>query len=69
MTPDDIAALVEEVKRLRKLHPIDAYHEDIGNVLWWRVPIQEPPYCGTPLDEDFPDDYYTHWSQLPEVQP
>lgn len=65
--PADIAALIAEVARLRKLHPIDTYHEDIGNVLWWRVPIQEPPYCGSPLEEDFPGDYYTHWSKLPEV--
>lgn len=65
--PTDIAALIAEVAELRKLHPIDAYHEDFGNVLWWKVPIQEPPYCGTPLDSDFPNDYYTHWSKLPEV--
>ncbi len=30
--------------------PISEYHEDMGNVLWWKFPINEPPYCGTPLD-------------------
>lgn len=30
--------------------PIDEYHEDMGPVLWWRFPIEEPPYCGSPLD-------------------
>jgi hypothetical protein len=29
--------------------------------LWWRFPIAEPPYSGTPLDDDFPD-YVTHWT-------
>lgn len=30
--------------------PLEDWHEDIGDVLWWRFPIQEAPYCGTPLD-------------------
>jgi hypothetical protein len=32
----------------------DAWHEDFGNVLWWLFPIVEPPYVGTPLDDDWP---------------
>ena len=31
------------------LRPIDEYHEDMGNVLWWKFPIEEPPYVGSPL--------------------
>lgn len=30
--------------------PISEWHEDIGPVLWWKFPIEEPPYVGTPLD-------------------
>jgi hypothetical protein len=30
------------------------WHEDDGPVLWWRFPIVEPPYAGTPLDSDWP---------------
>lgn len=30
--------------------PFAEWHEDHGNVLWWRLPVSEPPYCGTPLD-------------------
>jgi hypothetical protein len=30
--------------------PLSEWHEDIGPVLWWRFPVQEPPYVGTPLD-------------------
>lgn len=41
----------------------DEWHEEDGNVLWWFFPVQEPPYVGSPLDEDFPD-YVTHWTRL-----
>ncbi|MFD1776979.1 hypothetical protein [Paenibacillus rhizophilus] len=41
--------------------PIDEWHEDVGPVLWWTFPIEEPPYCGTPLDGDWPE-YHTHWT-------
>lgn len=30
--------------------PLSEWHEDIGDVLWWRFPVTEPPYVGTPLD-------------------
>lgn len=30
--------------------PLSEWHEDMGDVLWWRFPIVEPPYVGTPLD-------------------
>ncbi|MEM1046447.1 MAG: hypothetical protein AAGL24_09860 [Pseudomonadota bacterium] len=33
-----------------KPRPIEDYHEDMGNVLWWRFPIDEPPYVGSPRD-------------------
>lgn len=45
------------------VRPIDEWHEDKGDVLWWSFPIEEPPYCGTPLDADWPD-YHTHWTPL-----
>lgn len=47
--------------------PIDQWHEDHGPALWWRFPIEEPPYSGTPLDDDWPG-YHTHWSPIPEVR-
>lgn len=62
--------------RYRKLRPIEEWHEDMGNCLWWRLPIDEPPYVGSPLDSDWPltdpnddgetDDYYTHFTHLLE---
>lgn len=43
---------------------LEEWHEGIGDVLWWRFPIEEPPYCGTPLDLNWSDDYYTHWTPI-----
>ncbi|KQN96899.1 hypothetical protein [Paenibacillus sp. Leaf72] len=46
-----------------KPRPLDEWHDDLGDVLWWFFPIQEPPYCGSPLDADWPD-YHTHWTPI-----
>ncbi len=53
------------VSDLRCARERDEWHEDHGDVLWWRLPVDEPPYAGTPLDDDFPE-YMTHWTLLPE---
>lgn len=42
------------------------WHEDLGPVLWWKFPIAEAPWCGTPLDSDCPG-YHTHWTALPPM--
>ncbi|HCB75151.1 MAG TPA: hypothetical protein DEP91_03115 [Sphingomonas bacterium] len=36
-----------EAERAR---PFDDWHEGHGDVLWWKLPISEAPYCGSPLD-------------------
>jgi len=43
---------------------IDDYHEDEGCVLFWKLPVVEPPYCGTPNDTGFLEGYYTHWTPI-----
>ena len=43
--------------------PLRVYHEDMGSVLWWKYPIQEPPYVGHPGDNNWPG-YHTHWTPL-----
>jgi|688.fasta_scaffold01261_16 hypothetical protein len=43
--------------------PAEEYHEDMGNVLWWLFPIDEPPYVGMPIDDDWPG-YHTHFTRL-----
>lgn len=46
------------------LAPVEHYHEDLGPVMWWRPPLDEPPWVGTPLDSDWPG-HHTHFSALP----
>lgn len=43
--------------------PISEWHEDRGSALWWRFPVEEPPYSGSPLDSDWPG-YHTHWTPI-----
>ena len=45
------------------LRSIDDWHEDDGDCLWWKTPIEEPPYCGSPLCEDWPG-YHTHFTRI-----
>lgn len=35
---------------LLKPRPFHEWHEDIRDVLWWKFPIEDAPYCGSPLD-------------------
>lgn len=41
---------------MNDFRPLDEYHEDMGAVLWTRMPIEEPPWSGTPEDSDWPYD-------------
>lgn len=43
--------------------PLASWHEDLGDQLWWMFPIVEPPYCGSPLCNDWPG-YHTHFSPI-----
>lgn len=64
----DACATVEvAMTRTRQARERDEWGEEDGPVLWWRFPVTEPPYCGTPLDDDFPE-YVTHWTtfEVPE---
>lgn len=57
----------ESIEALFVPRPSDDWSESDGPVLWWKFPVVEPPYAGTPLDDDFPD-YVTHFTAIPEVQ-
>lgn len=62
--------------------PLSEWHEDIGPALWWKFPIDEPPYVGTPKDLGWDigwkewtlgtfggwPGYHTHWTpiEIPE---
>lgn len=41
----------------------DLWNEDDGDVLWWKFPIEEAPYVGSPLDEEWPG-YHTHFTYI-----
>lgn len=44
-------------------HTLEDWDEDYGDVLWWKFPIDEPPYVGSPLDANWPG-YHTHWTPI-----
>jgi len=48
---------------LLEARPAEDWHEDYGEVLWWAFPIEEPPYCGSPLCSTWPG-YHTHWTPI-----
>lgn len=56
-----------ELARIDELHPLSAWHDDDRDVLWWKLPITEPPYVGSPLCENWPG-YHTHWQRIREPQ-
>jgi len=60
----DIVKAVEEQDKVTTLRPVDDWHDDVGDVLWWYP--GEPPYCGSPLDTDWPG-YHEYFTLLPEV--
>lgn len=57
--------LVEYV-RIPELKTADEYHEDYGDVFWWRFPIEKPPHFDSPLnsDWDYDGNNYTHFSKV-----
>lgn len=46
--------------------PLSEYHEDHGNVVWWKFPVNEPSWIGQPSDDSWPG-YHTHWTPHPPV--
>lgn len=52
-----------------EVRPRSEWHEDYGDVLWWRFPIVEAPYVGSPLCDSWTEHelegFYTHWSAIP----
>lgn len=62
---DKVVLLIEQLDEPQKVKARLAKHwdEDLGDYLWWDFPVEEPPYCGTPLDDDFPK-YKTHFTEL-----
>lgn len=55
-----------DLAEILRLRPLDEYHEDLGDVLWWIVPITEAPYCGKPSDCGHTVEIHTSSQHLPE---
>lgn len=49
-----------------KCYPLSEWHEDDGFVVWWKFPVEEPAWIGTPNDDDWPG-YHTHWTAHPPI--
>lgn len=47
------AELRDEPNPLTTARPLAEWHEDMGPKLWWKFPIEEAPYVGSPLDCGF----------------
>ena len=54
-----------DLKELLTLRPLSEWHEDDGSVLWWTLPLSEPPYVGTPLDSGYAVEVHTMMPHLP----
>lgn len=52
-----------------KARPIDEYHEDMGDVLWWKFPITEAPYVGRPTDLGFTVQTHINVTMITHVDP
>lgn len=53
-----VAHIKAQVRSLTALErqaprPLSEWSDDIGSVMWWRFPVEEPPYIGTPNDLGF----------------
>lgn len=46
--------------------PLSEWHEDDGPVVWWKFPVDEPAWIGTPNCDDWPG-YHTHWTPHPAI--
>jgi hypothetical protein len=58
--------LLEERAEERKIFTRDDYSDVEGAVLWWILPVEQPPFVGMPGDPGFPEGV-THWTRLPPV--
>lgn len=46
--------------------PLSEWHEEDGPVVWWKFPVDEPAWIGTPNCDDWPG-YHTHWTPHPAI--
>ena len=61
-----IELVASALRAAPEARPLDEWHEDMGAVTWWRFPVEEAAWIGTPLDSDWPG-YHTHWTPHPAI--
>lgn len=68
---EELSSILEKVEKKFSVQPIESVKaepmelaEEHTPYLWWSFPVEEPPYCGSMMDDDFPD-YVTHWTPIP----
>ena len=52
--------IVASLIGLTQARPRAEWSPDVGTVLWWKFPIDEPPYVGSPLDLGQAVEIHTH---------
>jgi hypothetical protein len=66
-----LAADLRAARSLTRTRPFAEWHEDDGAALWWKAPVQEPPFSGTPGDSDWPfneeDEMVLWWTPLNQI--
>ena len=67
-TEEDFNNLQNVIEIGQKASTLKEWNKNIGDCLWWKLPIEEPPYVGSPLSDDWNDEY-THFTEIivPEV--
>lgn len=71
---DQIEPVRTWLHRYEQPHTAVEYYEEMGPVLWWHLPVCEPPAVARFVDEidgrfdgGYPDGWHTHFSQIPIV--
>lgn len=66
--PAAIDKAMKDIDKSRQPKHFSDYHEDFGFVIWWRAPICEPPWVGSPNCDNWPFDFEEEgslwWTQL-----
>lgn len=73
--PRTVLRLLDRIQELERAQgaapsagarPLSEWHEDDGPVTWWKFPVDEPAWIGTPNSSDWPG-YHTHWTPHPPM--
>lgn len=53
---DHAATIIAALRHLvdPPCYTLSQWHEDIGDALWWLIPVEESPWVGSPMASDWP---------------